>query len=355
MGRFGGDEFMIVCSRVPDEAAAADAAAQFLKQLEAPIKLDDGEIFLTASVGIAFDRDGVATAESLIRNADVAMYRAKDQGRNQYVVFQEHVDQQKVDQLALEQALRHALDAEEFELYFQPAVRLSDGAMTHVEALVRWHRPGHGLVFPGVFIPLAEETGLIVPMGWWILEEACVQAAAWPDLPGGNKVEVAVNLSAKQLASPDLLPTITRVLDRTGLDPARLCLEVTESALVHDVEQAKTALNHIKSLGVHLAIDDFGTGYASLDYVRQFSMADYLKIDRSFVEGVEKEGSQEEAIVTAAIALARSLNLTVIAEGVETLFQMEALRSLSCELAQGYLFSRPIPIGPAIELLCGNP
>jgi diguanylate cyclase (GGDEF)-like protein/PAS domain S-box-containing protein len=354
LGRFGGDEFMIVCGRIADEAAAAAAAQRFMKQLEAPIKIDGGEIYVTASIGIAFDGEGTVTAESLIRNADVAMYRAKDQGRNQLVVFQERLDLQAVEQLALEQAIRHAIDNDEFELYFQPAVRLLDGAMTHVEALIRWHRPGKGLVFPGVFIPLAEETGLIVPLGWWVLEEACRQAVAWPTLPGGGEVEVAVNLSAKQLASPDLLPTVSRVLQQSGLAPHRLCFEVTESALVHDVEQAKEALLHIKSLGVRLAIDDFGTGYASLDYVRHFSMADYLKIDRSFVEGVEKEGSQEAAIVTAAIALARSLGLTVIAEGVETLFQMEALRDLECDLAQGYLFSRPVPVDAAIELLCSQ-
>ncbi len=354
LGRFGGDEFMIVCSRVATDEDAVATAERFMAQLTEPVKIDGGEIFVTASVGIAFDLDGTITTESLIRNADVAMYRAKDQGRNQLVVFQETLDQRAVDQLAVEQALRHAIEHKEFELYFQPVVRLLDGAMTHVEALVRWHRPGHGLVFPGDFIPLAEETGLIVPMGWWILEEACTRAAAWPDLPEGEQVEVAVNLSARQLASPELLPIVHDVLKRTGLSPERLCFEVTESALVRDVEQAKEALLAIKSLGVRLAIDDFGTGYASLDYVRHFSMADYLKIDRSFVEGVDKDGSQEAAIVTAAIALARSLGLTVIAEGVETLFQMEALRDLSCDLAQGYLFSRPIPIDAAIDLLCSQ-
>lgn len=355
LGRFGGDEFMIVCSRVPNEAAAAAAAERFMAKLKEPIRIDGGEIFVTASIGIAFADDTSVTAESLVRNADVAMYRAKDQGRNQLVVFQANLDLQAVEQLALEQALRHAIDNREFELHFQPVVRLSDGAMTHVEALVRWHRPGQGMVMPGVFIPLAEETGLIVPMGWLILEEACRQAAAWPDLPGGERVEIAVNLSAKQLASPDLMPTVLDVLDRTGLNTNRLCFEVTESALVHDVEQAKAALLKIKELGFQIAIDDFGTGYASLDYVRHFSMADYLKIDRSFVEGVDKEGSQEAAIVTAAIALAKSLGLTVVAEGVETLFQMEALRELDCDLAQGYLFSRPVPIDAAIELLASQP
>jgi diguanylate cyclase (GGDEF)-like protein/PAS domain S-box-containing protein len=355
IGRFGGDEFMVVCNRIPNEAAAAAAAARFLAQLDEPVTLEGGKVFVTASCGIAFADSSTSSPESLIRNADVAMYRAKDQGRNQFVVFQENLDLQAVEQLALEQALRSAIDNEELEMYFQPVVQLSTGSMSHVESLVRWNRPGYGVVAPGEFIPLAEESGLIVPMGWWILEEAARRAAAWPRLPGGADVEVAVNLSARQLASPDLLPTVRSVLGRTGLEPSRLCLEVTESALVRDVGQAKEALVQIKSLGVRVAIDDFGTGYASLDYVRQFSMADYLKIDRSFIEGVEKEGSQESAIVTAAIALARSLGLTVIAEGVETLFQMEALRDLECEFAQGYLFSRPVPIATAIDLLASQP
>lgn len=354
IGRFGGDEFMVVCSRIPNEAAAAAAAERFLDQLSEPVILDGGKIFVTASCGIAYADNSSASPVSLIRNADVAMYRAKDQGRNQFVVFQENLDLQAVEQLALEQALRYAIDNGELEMYFQPVVQIASGSMTHVESLVRWNRPGHGVVAPGEFIPLAEESGLIVPMGWWILEEAAMRAATWPTLPGGTEVEVAVNISARQLASAELLPTVQAVLERTGLDPERLCLEVTESALVHDVAQAKEALLQIKSLGVRVAIDDFGTGYASLDYVRQFSMADYLKIDRSFIEGVEKEGSQESAIVTAAIALARSLGLTVIAEGVETLFQMEALRDLDCDLAQGYLFSRPVPVDSAIDLLASQ-
>jgi diguanylate cyclase (GGDEF)-like protein/PAS domain S-box-containing protein len=355
LGRFGGDEFMIVCNRIPNEAGAAAAAQRFLQQLDLPVDLDGGKIFVTASCGIAFAESSTTSPESLIRNADVAMYRAKDQGRNQYVVFQENLDLRAVEQLAMEQALRHAIDHGELEMYFQPVVQLATGAMSHVESLVRWNRPGHGVVSPGDFIPLAEESGLIVPMGWWILEEAARRAATWPVLPGGAAVEVAVNISARQLASSELLPTVQRVLARTGIEPGRLCLEVTESALVRDVAQAKEALLQIKSLGVRVAIDDFGTGYASLDYVRQFSMADYLKIDRSFIEGVEKEGSQEAAIVTAAISLARSLGLTVIAEGVETLFQMEALRDLECDLAQGYLFSRPVPVETAIELLASQP
>ena len=352
LGRFGGDEFMVVSSEPADEAEATAVAARFAEELRDPLQLPGGEeIFVTASVGISFTTDRTVAPESLIRDADVAMYRAKDQGRSQWVVFQPNLDQRAVERLANERALRSAIEGEQFELHYQPVVQLSDGSMTQVEALVRWNRPGHDVVMPNNFIPIAEETGLIVPIGWWVLSEAVNQAVRWPRLPGGREVEVAVNLSARQLADPELVEVVADVLDLTGLDPARLCFEVTESALVHNVEHAVESLNRLKGLGVRIAIDDFGTGYATLDYIRHFSMADFLKIDRAFVEGVDRPGSQEAAIVSAAIALAKSLGFTVVAEGVETLFQMEALRELDCELAQGYLFSRPLPLADAVELL----
>jgi diguanylate cyclase (GGDEF)-like protein/PAS domain S-box-containing protein len=354
LGRFGGDEFMLVCPRVADEETASEIADRFVAALDEPFVLGDGEVHLSASVGIALGLDAAIIPEALIRDADVAMYRAKAQGRNQHVVFQELVDHHALEQLALEQALHSAVERGEFELHFQPVVQLADGCMTHVEALLRWHRPGHGMVFPGSFITLAEETGLIVPMGWWVLEQACAHAAAWPELPMGGRVQVAVNLSPHQLAEPDLLDVVASALQRHAIEPERLCFEVTESALVHDIEGVKSALSGLKSLGVHIAIDDFGTGYATLDYVRHFSMADYLKIDRSFVGGVERAGSGEAAIVGAAIALAKNLGFTVVAEGVETLFQMEALRQLDCDLAQGFLFSRPVPLDDAIELLAAQ-
>ncbi len=352
LGRFGGDEFMVVCGRLRSEREAADAADRFAAELREPLVLADGStLFVTASIGIAYSADASVPAESLIRNADVAMYRAKDQGRDQRVAFQENLDQRAVEQLALERALRAAIEGRQFELHYQPVVQLSDGSMTQVEALVRWNRPGHGIVLPAAFVPIAEETGLIVPIGWWVLGKAVADAAAWPTLPGEEQVEVAVNLSARQLADAELVEVVSDALEHTGLDPARLCFEVTESALVHDVDHAVASLNRLKGLGVRIAIDDFGTGYATLDYVRHFSMADYLKIDRAFIDGVDRVGSQEAAIVSAAIALAKSLGFTVVAEGVETLSQMEALRLLDCELAQGYLFSRPVPLDDAVLLL----
>ncbi len=355
LGRFGGDEFMVVSTEPANREAAAEVATRFAHELEEPLLLPGGdEIFVTASVGISFTRDPTVAAESLLRDADVAMYRAKDQGRSQWVMFQPNLDQRAVERLANERALRSAIEGQQFELHYQPVVQLRDGAMTQVEALLRWNRPGHELVMPATFIPLAEESGLIVPIGWWVLSEAVNQAVRWPTLPGGRPVEMAINLSARQLADPELVDVVADVLDVSGLDPARLCFEVTESALVHNVEHAVESLNQLKALGVRIAIDDFGTGYATLDYVRHFSMADYLKIDRAFVEGVDRAGSQEAAIVSAAIALAKSLGLIVVAEGVETLFQMEALRQLDCELAQGYLFSRPLPVDDAVALLASR-
>lgn len=355
LGRFGGDEFMVVCNRVLSEDDASAVAERILASFEAPFELGDphGAVVLTASIGIAVSIDGVQQPEELVRDADVAMYRAKDQGRNQFAVFDSSLDLLAVEKLALEQALRTAIDEEQLELHLQPVVRLADGAVTHVEALVRWHRPGHGLVMPGAFIPLAEECGLVVPMGWWVLAEAAQIAAAWPAAAGGHSIGVAVNLSARQLVSPELVPTVASVLAQTGLDPKLLSLEVTESALVHDTEQAKDALEQVKRLGVRIAIDDFGTGYATLDYLRQFSMADELKIDRSFIDGVERKGSREEAIVAAAVSIAHSLGVEVVAEGVETADQADALRELGVELAQGYLFSRPLPLNEVNVLLHG--
>jgi len=346
LGRFGGDEFMVVCNRVVGELDAIDVAHRILTSLSGPFDLgtDYGSVVLTASIGIAVSLDGGDEPSELVRDADVAMYRAKDQGRNRFAVFDGTLDLRAVEKLALEQALRSAIDGGELSFHLQPVVRLADARTTHFEALVRWQRPGHGLVMPAAFIPAAEESGLIVPLGWWVLEQACAEAASWPASTDGDTPGIAVNLAARQLASPDLVPRVADVLARTGLPPERLFLEVTESALVHDVDQALAALEDIKRLGVRIAIDDFGTGYATLDYLRQFSMADELKIDRSFIEGVELDGSREEAIVAAAVSIGRSLSMDVVAEGVETQEQADALQRLGVRLAQGYLFSRPLAV-----------
>ena len=354
LGRFGGDEFMIVCNRVASTDDAVTVAERILESMGEPFDLDleAGPVVLTASVGIAVSLDAGLEPADLVRNADVAMSRAKDQGRNRHAIYDDTIDLRRVERLPLEQALRTALAEDQLDIHLQPIVRLADGRPTHAEALVRWHRPDVGLVMPGAFIGVAEDSGLIVPIGWQVLSKACQAAAGWPSNGNGSAPGVAVNLSARQLAHRELVPRVAEALADTGLEPSRLYLEVTESALVHDTEQAKAALEEVKGLGVRVAIDDFGTGYATLDYLRQFSMADELKIDRSFIDGVDIDGSREQAIVAAAVSIGESIGVQVVAEGVETEEQAEALRRLGVELAQGYLFSRPVP-GAELAALLG--
>ncbi len=355
LGRLGGDEFLVVCERIEGEVGAMEVAERLLDTMNAPFLLGETEVFVSASVGVAVSAEQPVSAEALVRNADMAMYRAKEQGRSRAAVFEEDLALRATQRHELEQALRSALEAAQFELYYQPLVRLADGAVTGVEALVRWKRPGHGLVEPGEFIPVAEEAGLILPLGAWVIAQACAQAANWPLLPDGSSVRVTVNLSARQLADPGLIDFIAAHVEEAGLAPERLCLEITESVLVDDVDSAVATVEKLKALGVLIAIDDFGTGYATLEYLRRFSMADYLKIDRSFVEGVDTGGSKETAIVAGAIALAKSLDFTVVAEGVQTEAQVATLRGLDCDLAQGYFFSRPLPAAAAVALLESSP
>ena len=342
VGRFGGDEFLVLCEEAEDEAGALAVADRLAQALEQPLVVAESETFVRASIGIALAEpdDAAATAESLVRNADVAMYRAKEQGRDRTALFEEDLHRQVVARVELERHLHRAVDDEQLVLHYQPIVRLSDSKVVATEALVRWDRPGHGVVSPGDFIPLAEDTGLIVPIGRWVMEKACQQARRWADLPGGP-LEMTVNLSGRQLARRGFVEDLEAIVASTGVDPTSLCFEVTESTLADDPELPRV-LGRIKDLGARLAIDDFGTGYATLDYVRRFSMADQLKIDRSFVGGLEDARSPDVAIVSAAIVLANALGFTVVAEGVETEVQLGVLRGLGCDRAQGYHFSRPM-------------
>jgi diguanylate cyclase (GGDEF)-like protein/PAS domain S-box-containing protein len=351
LGRLGGDEFVIVCEDVGGEEGARTIAHRLLDVFDAPFVLEGGDLFLSASIGVAVAVDADVAADLLVRDADVAMFRAKQQGRARIEVFEESLRTQTVRRLETEQALRLAVDRAELVLEYQPVVGLDDGVVVSLEALARWDRPGHGRVQPDAFIPVAEESGLIVAIGHWVLHEACRVAQSWPPNSTGELPGVSVNLSARQLNDPNLVDIVAAVLDVTGLDARRLCLEVTESVLVHDPDEAAKALAALRSLGVSLSIDDFGTGYASLEYLRRFSMADELKIDRSFVQGVATRGSQEAAIVSASIAMAASLDLRVVAEGVQTPDQIDALRTFGCDRAQGYHFSRPVPAEAVPELL----
>ncbi|HZQ79859.1 MAG TPA: EAL domain-containing protein [Acidimicrobiia bacterium] len=341
VARFGGDEFTVLCEALarPDEALAiarrlADAAA-------APLALSAGhDAELTASVGVAFSR-GEGTPEGLLRDADVAMYRAKEQGPDRCEIFDVALRQRATERLATIQALRAALDRDEFRLVYQPQVDLRDGRIVGVEALVRWQHPERGLLGPAQFIPLAEESQLIVPIGDWVIAEACRQAARWR-AEGAAPLKVSINVSARQLAYGDLAESIATALTATATPAGTVCLEITENVLMSDADFYLEALLGLRFLGVSLAVDDFGRGYSSLAYLQRFPL-DILKVDKAFVDGLGNGDARARAIPRAVINLARDIGLTVVAEGVETAGQARDLVDLGCAYAQGYHFARPEP------------
>jgi predicted signal transduction protein with EAL and GGDEF domain len=353
VARLGGDEFAVLLEGVSDEGMPAALAGRLAAALRAPIDLDGREVFTAASVGIALSGPGRDGPEELLRAADLAMYRAKAEGKGRSAVFEPSMDEAAVERLALETDLRHALERGELRLHYQPIVELGTGTVREVEALLRWEHPRRGLIPPISFIPIAEETGLIVPIGRWIIEEACRQLRAW-DLAHRERqpLAIAVNLSARQLRDPDLVGDVDRALHACGLAPARLRLEITEDVLVEDTAAAAAALVRLKALGVGLAIDDFGTGYASLGYLKRLPV-DMLKIDRSFVEGLGRE-ERDSAIVQGVLSLAGNLRLEVTGEGIETAEQLERLRALGCDLGQGFYFARPLTAERVSELLAGE-
>jgi Amt family ammonium transporter len=339
VARFGGDEFVIV-SEVASAEAATQLGARVINALQTPFAVQGMEIFVTTSIGVVVaDRD--ADSDALLRDADAAMYRAKERGRSRMVLFDDELRDRAASKLQSTTALRRALERGELRVFYQPIVAVDDGRPLAVEALLRWQHPERGLVSPAEFIPLAEDTGMIVPMGRWVLEEALRQRACWetelPDLP---PLRLSVNLSARQLSEPKLVDDITAALTAHATDPSSLILEVTESVVMGGLDSLST-LNAIHDLGVALHVDDFGTGYSSLAYLKTLPV-DALKIDRAFVNGLETD-VDDQAIVTAVIALARALSLGLVAEGVETEAQLRVLRELHCDDAQGYLFARPMP------------
>jgi diguanylate cyclase (GGDEF)-like protein/PAS domain S-box-containing protein len=352
--RFGGDEFVVLVEGMGGAADAGRVAERVARELEAPFRLRGQEVFLSASVGIALNASGEDQPADLLRQADVAMYRAKQGGRARYAAYDPEMSEQILERLALEADLRHALERGQLKVHYQPTVDLSTGRIAGFEALARWHHPERGSVPPADFIPIAEETGLILPMGRWVLEEACRRCRRWQeeyacDPPLG----VNVNLSARQFQHPGLSGEAAEVLRETGLEPGSLALEITESVVMEDAESNIEALRRLKALGVRLAIDDFGTGYSSLSYLKRFPV-DVLKVDKSFVDGLGQD-PEDDAIVRAVITLAHSLGAVVVAEGVETEGQLVRLRELGCELAQGYLFSGPMPAEAAGALLAAGP
>ncbi|HLN16110.1 MAG TPA: EAL domain-containing protein [Acidimicrobiales bacterium] len=342
LARLGGDEFLALFER-PDHGArrAAEAFAErTLRALARPFKIADTEVFITASIGIAVTTDPSDDAATLLSNAEAAMHETKTEGGGSNKVFGEAMRRQVVERMTTEHSLHRALDRGELVLFYQPVVDISGARPVGVEALIRWEHPEHGLMEPERFIPVAEESGLIIPIGTWVLEQACQQLRAWREAGhSGPEGTVEVNLSARQIDHPDVVATVERILTSTGLPPANLTLEITESALMRDAVAALHVLQALKHIGVALAIDDFGTGYSSLSYLQRFPL-DILKIDKSFVD--ELDGDQGTEIVAAVINLAHALGLSVVAEGVQNKEQLATLRALRCDYAQGFLFSRPV-------------
>jgi diguanylate cyclase len=340
VARFGGDEFAILCEDIVDEQDAIAVGERVLRIFATPFHLAHGDTMSAASLGIALSADPDQDVEELIRDADAAMYRAKEAGGGRLMLFDEVTRQRALTRLHTERALRAALERDEFRVYFQPEVSVETGAIVGLEALVRWEHPDDGLVGPDRFIALAEETGLIVPIGTWVLNESCRLAQRWQaERAVDDPLVVRVNVSARQLAHDDLIDIVAAALERTGMDPSHLCLEVTESVLVDDPEASIETLAALKRLGVKIAVDDFGTGYSSLEYLRTFPV-DCVKIDRSFVRGIP-HSTEDVAIVNAVIELGHALGLSVTAEGVETSEQLGNLQTTGCDTAQGFLFSRP--------------
>jgi predicted signal transduction protein with EAL and GGDEF domain len=348
VARFGGDEFVIVLPAMETSNEAAIVASKLLHELSKPFTVEQQQVYVSASIGVSiYPRDG-EQEQTLLKNVDLAMYRAKREGRNTIRFFTEELHADNRERQKLETALHHALENGEFDLHYQPKINYGTGAITGVEALVRWNHPTLGVIQPSAFIPLAEETGLIVELGAWVIKTACRQSRAWQDA-GGVAVNMAVNLSARQLDLDQLINTVADALRQSGLAPERLELELTETAIMSDAVEAIGILNDLKSLGVRLSLDDFGTGYSSLNYLRRFPL-DSIKIDRSFIQGVD-ESANDRAIVKTIIALASNLNMNVIAEGVENRSQAQFLKQNGCHEMQGYFFAKPLPAGQLADLL----
>jgi diguanylate cyclase (GGDEF)-like protein len=350
IARFGGDEFTVLLPGIANEAYALQVARRLADALRDPLVLDGERRYVTASIGVSFSGPGDDDPQALLRDADAAMYRAKETGKSRCEVFDDSMRESAMERLELESGLRHALDDGELRLVYQPLVTLDDGRVTGVEALLRWEHPIFGLVAPLRFISLAERNGLIIPIGAWVLREACRQLAAW----GDDALSMSVNVSARQLGSTDLVDTVRAVLEESGIAPRRLCLEITETAMMADPGAIGETLSALKALGVRLAVDDFGVGHASLRQLRALLPVDTLKIDKSFVDGITAD-ADDAAIVEGVVRLAHSLGLQAVAEGVETSEQVAMLRTFSCQIGQGYHFARPVEPDVIAQILAAGP
>jgi diguanylate cyclase (GGDEF)-like protein/PAS domain S-box-containing protein len=352
IARFGGDEFVVLCPNLSGEAAAAAIARRLLDAVAEPVAMMTEEIFVSASIGIAI-AGAEDTSETLLRHADAAMYRAKNDGRARAVLFQADDHGAAIAALRTGSDLHRALERNELVVHYQPIATLRTGRVVGFEALLRWNHPERGLVPPADFIPLAEETGLIVPIGAWVLETACRQLVHWQTVRDRDSdrggLAMNVNLSPRQLADPTLAASVARILEDTKVDPAAVCLELTENTLMQNQASATAAMRALRELGVYISIDDFGTGYSSLSYLKRFPVS-ALKIDRSFIDGLGRD-NEDTSIVEAIVTLAHALGLTAVAEGLETPTQLDALRVIGCDYAQGFLLGRPLPA----DVLGDNP
>ncbi len=351
VGRFGGDEFTVLVPDISGAEAAAKIAQRLLEIISKPFQLDNQEVFITASIGISIHPSDGTTAELLLKNADTAMHAAKDQGRNAYQFYSDEMHAKSFKKLSLENDLRKAVGGEEFELYYQPKLCAESGRLMGAEALIRWQHPFRGQIPPSEFIPLAEETGLIIPIGEWVLETVCRQNLSWLD-SGFSPIPLAVNLSCAQFRQRSLINSISRILDMVGMDPKYMELEITESTIMQNEGESGKMLRDLKSMGIKISVDDFGTGYSSLSYLKRFTL-DALKIDRSFIKDLTHD-PDDRAITLAIIAMAHSLGLRVIAEGVETEQHLSVLKEHGCDEVQGYLFSPPLPADAFTQKYAGK-
>jgi diguanylate cyclase (GGDEF)-like protein len=348
VARFGGDEFVLLIEEIKDRQTAGIVARNLLSAVLKPVRIAGQECRVTASIGIAMCPDDSRDANELMKHADMAMYQAKEEGKNNFQFYSPHISALSGERLQLETCLRDAIERDQLSMHYQAKVDIRTGEIRGVEALLRWSHPELGSVSPTRFIPIAEECGLIVQIGRWALTTACAQGAAWLR-EGLPPIGLAVNLSPRQFMDPDLVSGVIRVLDETGLPPTLLELEITESAIMHDIDAAVAKLTAIRTLGVRLAIDDFGTGYSSLSQLKRFPI-DTLKIDRSFVKGIPGD-AEDMAITEAILTVGRSLGVTVVAEGVETADQQAFLNGRACDEMQGFYFSRPSPPEEFADLL----
>jgi diguanylate cyclase (GGDEF)-like protein/PAS domain S-box-containing protein len=352
LARLGGDEFAILVEDLLRQRDAIDLAERIHRELEKPIKLGAMDVTVSASIGITFSTNNYQSSDQIVRDADIAMYKAKSRGKAQYAVFDSSLHRHVAEQLQLEQELRRALGQGQLMLEYQPICTLKDRKLTGFEALVRWNHPERGLLEPASFIPVAEETGLIVPLGNWVLFEACRQLGQWRSIRNGSEINMSVNVSSLQLTHPDFVSQVGRALQAAELRASQLTLEVTESVLMNGIENAVTTLTALRQMGVTLSIDDFGTGYSSLSYLATLPI-DALKIDRSFIDRMSREGEGSE-IVKAIFKLGQALSKQVYAEGIETPAQLALLQELGCEFGQGFLLSRPVGAESAGTFVASN-